>query len=63
MAAVTIHSDFEAQKINSVTVSVVSLSIYHEVVGMVAMILVLWMMSFYYFQKALIIIKLLQLRK
>ena len=51
------------KKIKSVTVSVVSLSIYHEVMGMVAMILVLWMMSFYYFQKALIIIKLLQLRK
>ena len=33
MAAVTIYSDFGAQKIKSVTVSTVSLSICHEVIG------------------------------
>ena len=42
MAAVTIYSDFEAQenKIKSVTVSIVSPSICHEVMGPDAMILV-----------------------
>ena len=39
MAAVTICSDFGAQK-NKVSVSIVSLSIYHEVMGLDAMILV-----------------------
>ena len=40
MAAVTICSDFEAPKIKSVTVSIVTPSIYHEVMGPDAMILV-----------------------
>ena len=40
MAAVTICSDFGAQKIKSVTVSTVSPSISHEVMGPDAMILV-----------------------
>ena len=43
MAAVTIYSDFGAQKIKSVTVSNVSPSICHEVMGPEAMILVFWM--------------------
>ena len=41
MAAVTICSDFGAPKIKSVTVSIVSPSIYHEMVGPDAVILVL----------------------
>jgi len=40
MAAVTVCSDFEPPKIKSVTVSIVSLSICHEVTGPDAMILV-----------------------
>ena len=40
IAAVTICSDFGAQKIKSVIVSTVSPSIYHEVMGPDAMILV-----------------------
>ena len=36
----------EAKKIKSVTVSIVSASIYHEVIGPDAMILVFWMLSF-----------------
>ena len=40
MAAVTICSEFGAPKIKSVTVSIVSPSIYHEVIGPDAMILV-----------------------
>ena len=40
MAAVTIYSDFGAPKIKSVTVSIVSPSVYHEVLGLDAMILV-----------------------
>ena len=40
MAAVTICSDFEAQNIKSVTVSIVSPSIWHEVIELDAMILV-----------------------
>ena len=39
MTAVTICSDFRAQE-NSLTVSIVSNSIYHEVMGLDAMILV-----------------------
>ena len=46
MTAVTVCSDFGAQKIKSVTVSTVSLSICHEVMGPDAMILVFWMLSF-----------------
>ena len=46
MAAVTISSDFGAQENKSVTVSIVSPSIYHEVMGLDAMILVFWMLSF-----------------
>ena len=37
MAAVTIHSDFEAQE-KSVTVSTLSPAIYHEVMGLDAVI-------------------------
>ena len=40
MATVTICSDFGAQKIKSVTVSIASPSICHEVMGLDAMILV-----------------------
>ena len=40
MAAVTICSDFEPPKIKSITVSIVSPSIYHEVMGPDARILV-----------------------
>ena len=40
MAAVTICSDFEPPKIKSVAVSIVSPSIYHEAMGLDAMILV-----------------------
>ena len=46
MAAITICSDFGAQKIKSDTVSTVSPSISHEVMGPDAMILVFWMLSF-----------------
>ena len=46
MAAVTICSDFGAQKIKFVTVSIVSPSMCHEVMGLDAMILVFWMLSF-----------------
>ena len=45
MVAVTICSDFGAQD-KSVTVSIVSLSICHEVMRPDAMILVFWMLSF-----------------
>ena len=37
---------FEPKKINSLTVSIVSPSICHEVMGLHAMILVFWMLSF-----------------
>ena len=50
MAAITICSHFGTlpppQKIKSLTVSTVSPSIYHEVMGPDAMILVFWMLSF-----------------
>ena len=46
MAAVTICSDFEAHKIKSDTVSNVSPSICHKVIGLDAIILVFWMLSF-----------------
>ena len=46
MAAVTIFSDFGAPEIKSVTVSTVSPSICHEVMGQDAMILVFGMLSF-----------------
>ena len=46
MAAVTICSDSGAQKIKSVTVSIVSPSTGHEVMGLDVMILVFWMLSF-----------------
>ena len=46
MAAITICSDFRAQKVKSDTVSTVSPSIPHEVMGPDAMILVFWMLSF-----------------
>ena len=46
MAAATICSDFGTPKIKSVTVSTVSPSIHHEVMGPDAMILVFWMLSF-----------------
>ena len=40
MAAVTIFSDFEGPKIKSLTVSIVSTSIYHEVMEPAAIIVV-----------------------
>jgi len=46
MTAVTILSDFGAQENRVFPVSIVSLSICHEVMGLDAMILVLWMLSF-----------------
>ena len=46
MAAITICSDFGAQKIKSDTVSTVSPFISHEVMAPDAMILVFWMLSF-----------------
>ena len=47
MAAVTVRRDLGAQENKkSVTVSIVSLSIYHEEMGPDAMILVFWMLSF-----------------
>ena len=46
MAAVTICSGFGAPKIKSLTVSVVSPSVYCEVMGPDAMTLVLWMLIF-----------------
>ena len=45
MAAVTIFSDFGAPQNKSDTVSTVSPSISHEVMGPDAMILVFWMLS------------------
>ena len=46
MAAVTIFSDFGAQEKKYVTISIVSPSIRHKVMGPDAMIFVLWMLSF-----------------
>ena len=46
MAAITIYSDFGAQKIKSATVSTVSPSICYEVMGPDAMILDFWMLNF-----------------
>ena len=46
MAAVTICSDFGAHENSLSLVSIVSPSICHEVMGLDAMILVLWMLSF-----------------
>ena len=46
MAAVTICSDFQPPKIKSLTVSIVSPSICHEMMGAGVMILVFWMLSF-----------------
>ena len=46
MAAVTICSDFGTKKIKSATVSTVSPYVCHEVMGLDAMILVFWMLSF-----------------
>ena len=46
MAAVTICSDFGAPQIKSVTVSTVSPSICHEVMGLDAVILVFWTLGF-----------------
>ena len=46
MASVTICSDFGAQENKSVIVSIVSPSIYHEVMGPDAMIFIFWMLSF-----------------
>ena len=49
MAKVTIHSDFGAPPKKSDTVSIVSQSICHEVMGPDAMILFFWMLSFFFF--------------
>ena len=46
MATITICSDFGAQKIKSDTVSSVSPTISHEVMGPEAMIFIFWMLSF-----------------
>ena len=46
MAAVTVHSDFGAQKRKLVTASTFSPSIYHELMGLDAMILVFEMLNF-----------------
>ena len=46
MAAVTICSDFGAPQIKSLTVSILSPFICHEVMGQDAMILVFWILSF-----------------
>ena len=46
MAAVTIFSDFGAQKIKSVTVLIVSTSICHEVMGLDARIFIFWTLNF-----------------
>ena len=46
MAAVTICSDLEPKKMKSVTVSIVSPTVCHEVMGPDAMIFILWMLSF-----------------
>jgi len=46
MATVTICSDFGAPKLKSDTVSTVSPSVCHEVMGPETMILVFWMLSF-----------------
>ena len=46
MAAITICSDFGAQEIKSVTVSIVSPSICHEAMGLDVMILVFRMLNF-----------------
>ena len=46
MAAVTICSDFGAQKIKSDTVSTISPSICYEVMGLDAVIFVFWILSF-----------------
>ena len=46
MTAVIICSDFGASKMKSVTVSTVSPSICHEVIGPDAMIFIFWMLSF-----------------
>ena len=40
MAAVTIHSDFVAQENESDTISIVSPFIYHEMIGVDAMIFI-----------------------
>ena len=46
MAAITICSDFGAPKIKPLTVFTVSPSICHDMMGLDAMILVFWMLSF-----------------
>ena len=46
MAVVTICSDFGDPKIKSLTVSIISSSIYHKVMGLDAMTFLFWMLSF-----------------
>ena len=46
MAAVTVHSDFGAQENKFIIVSTFTPSICHEVMGLDAVILVLWKLSF-----------------
>ena len=46
MTAVTVCSDLEPKKKNSITVSIVSSSTYHEVMGPDAMIFIFWTLSF-----------------
>ena len=54
MAAVPICSDSGAPKIKSATVSIVSPSICHEVMGLDAMILVFWMLLLHMFEISII---------
>ena len=46
MAAVTIHSDFVAQENEFDTISIISPFIYHEMIGVDAMIFIFWMLHF-----------------
>ena len=46
MAVVIICSDFGSPKIESLTVSIVSSSMWHKVIGLDAMILLFWMLRF-----------------
>ena len=46
MTSVTVCSNLEPKKKNSVAVSIFSPSVYHEVMGLNAVILVFWMLSF-----------------
>ena len=53
MAAVTVHTDFGTQKLKSITVSIVSPSICHEVMGLDAIIFIFFTFLFQFHKKAL----------